>query len=142
MVETGYAPFNRTVDKANRILHEIEEACGWPPERRNHSYGALRAVLHALRDRLTVEASAHLAAQLPLLLRGVYFDGWRPSSVPVKVNREEFLDRVRAEVTFNHGRSTEEMVRTVLEVLKRHITEGEWEDVKAGMPRDLASMFP
>ncbi|MCG5218129.1 DUF2267 domain-containing protein [Streptosporangium sp. KLBMP 9127] len=142
MAETGYAPFNRTVDKTNRVLREIEEAHGWPAERRKQSYTALRVVLHALRDRLTVEESAHLAAQLPLLIRGVYFDGWRPSVVPVKADREEFLDRVRGEIAFDYQGGTETLVKTVLQALRRHITDGEWEDVKSSMPKDLASVLP
>lgn len=142
MAETGYAPFNRTVDKTNRVLREIEEAHGWSAEHRNRSYAALRAVLHALRDRLSVEESAHLAAQLPLLIRGLYYEGWRPGVVPVKVNREEFLDRVSSGVDFEFQENTEDLVKTVLQALRKHITDGEWEDVKSSMPRDLASVLP
>jgi uncharacterized protein (DUF2267 family) len=114
MVETGYAPFNRTVDKTNRVLREIEEA------------------------------SAHV----PLLLRGVYFDGWRPSAVPAKADREQFLGRIGAEMasdhngSLDHDGSTEALVRIVLEVLKSHLSEGEREDMKAGMPKDLVSVLP
>lgn len=142
MAETGYAPFNRTVDKTNRVLREIEEAHGWSAEHRNRSYAALRAVLHALRDRLSVEESAHLAAQLPLLIRGLYYDGWRPGAVPVKLNREKFLDRVSSGVDFEVQESTEDLVKTVLQALRRHISDGEWEDVKSSMPKDLASVLP
>src|SRR5690606_28951800 len=73
MGATGHSTFDKTVDKTNHVLKEIEQAYGWPKERRNHSYDALRAVLHALRDRLTVDECADLAAQLPLLVRGVYY---------------------------------------------------------------------
>ncbi|MEW1837191.1 DUF2267 domain-containing protein [Nonomuraea angiospora] len=142
MAETGYAPFNRTVDKTNRVLREIEQAHGWTPEHRNQSYAALRAVLHALRDRLTVDESAHLAAQLPLLIRGVYYDGWRPSIVPVKADREEFLHRVCGELAFDLQESEEDLVKKVLQALRRHITAGEWEDVKSTMPKDLTSILP
>jgi uncharacterized protein (DUF2267 family) len=68
--------FSTTVEKTNRILKDIEKAYGWPKELRNQSYAALSAVLHSLRDRLTVDESDQLAAQLPLLVRGMYFDGW------------------------------------------------------------------
>ena len=52
MSDTGYSAFATTLDKTNRVLNEIDEAYGWPKTRRNQSYAALRAVLHALRDRL------------------------------------------------------------------------------------------
>ena len=91
MVDTGYSTFSTTVDKTNRVLKEIEGAYGWPQERRNQSYAALRAVLHALRDRLTVEEGAQFAAQLPMLIRGLYYAGWDPRRVPHKMTRDEFL---------------------------------------------------
>jgi uncharacterized protein (DUF2267 family) len=62
MSDTGFSNFNATVDKTNRVLKEIEGSYGWPKDRQNQSYSALRAVLHALRDRLTVEEAAQLAA--------------------------------------------------------------------------------
>ena len=142
MAETGYASFSTTVDKTNRVLKDIEQAYNWPKERRNQSYAALRAVLHALRDRLTVEEAAQLAAQLPMLIRGVYYEGWDPSQVPVKMNREEFLARVRREFPFEVEGGVEPLVQRVLQSLRRHITDGEWEDVKSTMPKDLAAVLP
>jgi uncharacterized protein (DUF2267 family) len=142
MAETGYASFSTTVDKTNRVLKDIEQAYNWPKERRNQSYAALRAVLHALRDRLTIEEAAQLAAQLPMLIRGVYYEGWDPSQVPVKMNREEFLARVRREFPFEVEGGVEPLVQRVLQSLRRHITDGEWEDVKSTMPKDLATVLP
>src|SRR5690606_24558496 len=78
MAETGYASFSATVEKTNRILKEIEQAYGWPKERRKQSYAALRSVLHAVRDRLNVNEVAQLGAQLTMLVRGIYYDGWDP----------------------------------------------------------------
>ena len=82
MSNTGYRAFDATVDKTNQVLKAIEEAYQWPKERRQQSYAALRAVLHALRDRLPVQESADLAAQLPVLIRGIYYEGWDPARVP------------------------------------------------------------
>ena len=141
MVSTGFTTISTTVDKTNHILKEIEQANGWPPERRKQSYAALRAVLHALRDRLTVEESAHLAAQLPMLVRGLYYDGWDPSRVPQKMTKDEFLQRVRREFPYDVKGGTAHVVQTVLDSLRHHVTAGEWEDIKASVPKDLASVL-
>src|SRR4051794_12648836 len=136
MTSTGHGTFDATIDKTNRLLRSIEEAYGWPRDRRRQSYAALRAVLHALRDRLTVEEAADLAAQLPLLVRGVYFEGWNPSRVPVKMDREEFLARVRREFSYEVDGGVEGVVRTVLNTLRSTVTDGEWDDIKANLPKD------
>jgi uncharacterized protein (DUF2267 family) len=142
MGETGLSAFDTTVEKTNHILHDIEQAYGWPKDRRNQSYAALRATLHALRDRLTVDVTAQLAAQLPVLVRGIYYDGWDPGAVPVKMSREDFLARIRRDFPFTIEGSIPDLVDTVLQILRRHITEGEWDDMKATLPKDLATALP
>ena len=142
MSDFGYSTFATTVDKTNRVLNEIEHAYGWPKERRNQSYGALRAVLHALRDRLTVDEAAQFAAQLPLLIQGIYFSGWDPSVVPVKMDKEQFLERIRREFPYEVEGGLEPLVQTVLNALRAHVTEGEWEDIRASMPKELATILP
>jgi uncharacterized protein (DUF2267 family) len=137
MANTGFATFDTTVDKTNRILREIEEAYGWPSERRQQSYMALRVVLHALRDRLTVEESAQLAAQLPMLIRGLYYSEWDPSLVPLKMDSDEFYARVRQEFIFDIDGTIPQLVHTVLDKLRKHVTDGEWEDIKSSMPKGL-----
>jgi uncharacterized protein (DUF2267 family) len=142
MGDFGYSTFTTTVDKTNRVLNEIEHAYGWPKERRNQSYAALRAVLHALRDRLTVNEAAQFAAQLPMLIRGIYFHGWQPSDVPVKMDKEQFLERVRQEFPYDVKGGMEPLVQTVLEALKEYVTEGEWDDIRSSMPKELATIVP
>jgi uncharacterized protein (DUF2267 family) len=142
MSETGFSSFKTTEDKTNRILREIEEAYGWPADRRNQSYAALRSVLHALRDRLPVNEAAQLGAQLPMLVRGIYYTGWDPAEVPVKMNRDEFMQRVREGFRYEIDGDTEQLVSTVLQALRHYITDGEWDDVKSVMPKELASALP
>ena len=142
MAETGFRSFDTTVDKTNHILKHIEQEYGWPKQQRNLSYDALRAVLHALRDRLPAQEAAHLAAQLPMLVRGIYYEGWNPSRVPVKMNKEEFLARVRREFPFEIKGDMEQLTQSVLRALREYITEGEWEDVKSTVPKELASILP
>jgi uncharacterized protein (DUF2267 family) len=139
---TGYPAFDSTLEKTNGILKQIERSYGWPKERRNQSYAALRVVLHALRDRLTVEEAAQLSAQLPMLVRGIYFEGWDPSKVPMKMHRDDFLARIRDEFPFEVPGGTERLAGTTLEALRRYITEGEWQDVRASLPADLVAVLP
>jgi uncharacterized protein (DUF2267 family) len=140
--QTGFAPFTSTVDTTNHVLHEIENAYGWPPTRRTQAYAALRAVLHALRDRLTVDEATKFAAQLPILIRGIYYDGWVPSRVPVQMDREQFVRRVRLDFRYQVDGGMERVVRTVVRALEPHVSGGEWKHVKSAMPSHLAVAFP
>jgi uncharacterized protein (DUF2267 family) len=142
MSDFGYSTFATTVDKTNRVLNEIEHAYGWSKERRNQSYAALRAVLHALRDRLTVDEAAQFSAQLPMLIRGIYFAEWDPSDVPVKMDREQFLERIQREFPFEVEGGLEPLVQTVLKALKAHVSEGEWADIRSSMPKELTTILP
>ncbi|MEU5567283.1 DUF2267 domain-containing protein [Micromonospora musae] len=142
MAEQFISAVESSLDKTNLILKDIENAYGWPKEQRNQSYAALRTVLHLLRDRMPVQESVEFAQQLPILVRGIYFDGWKPSDVPVKLNRDDFLYEVRQGFPYDVQGGTERVVQVVLDTLRRHVTQGEWEDVKDTMPRDLARMMP
>lgn len=142
MSRTPFSTLETTIDKTNHLLKEIEDAYGWPKERRQQSYSALRAVLHQLRDRLTVEESAQFAAQLPMLIRGIYFEGWDPTLVPQKMGRDEFLQRIRIEFPFDIDGGIELLVQRVLTALKRYVTDGEWNDIKSSMPKELSPVLP
>ena len=134
--------FETSLDKTNLILKDIEQEFGWSKEQRNQSYLALRTVLHLLRDRLPIAESVQFSAQLPMLVRGMYFDGWDPTIVPIKLNRGDFLFEVRRNFTFDVEGGTERLVRTVLNAVRRHVTEGEWDEVRGSMPKDLATIMP
>ncbi|MEV1332374.1 DUF2267 domain-containing protein [Micromonospora costi] len=142
MSEQFISAIESSIDKTNVILKDIENAYGWPKEQRNQSYAALRTVLHLLRDRMPVQESVEFAQQLPIVVRGIYFDGWQPQDVPVKLNRDDFLYEVRQGFPYDVEGGTERVVQVVLDTLRRHINQGEWDDVKDTMPRDLARMMP
>ncbi|MFC0531252.1 DUF2267 domain-containing protein [Phytohabitans kaempferiae] len=131
-----------TIEKTDVLLKDIERALDMPKERRNLSYKALRAVLHALRDRLSVDESAQLAAQLPTLVRGIYYEGWQPGQVPVRMSLDEWLQQVREECPIDVEGGTPRLVRSVLFALRRHVTPGEWDDVRASLPDEYSPMIP
>jgi len=142
MGSTGLDVFDRTIQKTNLLLKELGEELHW--EDRHEVYMALRASLHALRDRLTPEESAKLASQLPLLVKGVFYDGWRPGATPVKVRKlDGFLDMVREEIQPARPNANPEHVTTaVFRVLTRHVSEGEWDDIRRMLPKALRSLLP
>jgi uncharacterized protein (DUF2267 family) len=137
---TGLDVFDTTVQETNEWLRAIHEELGWGD--RQLAYLALRATLHAVRDHLTADEGAHLAAQLPLLVRGIYYDGWDPSRVPVRErHREQFLARVAAGFEGVPPVNPEEMARAVLQVLGTRISAGEVEDVRQMLPEAVRDLW-
>lgn len=126
----------RSVEQAHVWLNELAEGLG--TEDRNEAYRVLRAYLHALRDRLPVDEAAQLAAQLSPLIRGIYYDGWDPSSTPVSYRGlADFLDRVAAEASLDGETSASFATGAAAEVLRRHVSAGELADIRAVLPEDL-----
>ncbi|HMN28831.1 MAG TPA: DUF2267 domain-containing protein, partial [Caldilineaceae bacterium] len=87
--------FDHSLQEAHAWLNDIAEQMGNP--NRQLAYHALRGVLFALRDRLTVEEVFDLSAQLPLLIRGLFFEGYQVNGKPQKYHADEFLARVEHE---------------------------------------------
>lgn len=140
MSATGLKAFDATLQLTNGWLHELMEQMNWP--QRERAYHALRAVLHALRDRLPVEAVAALGAQLPLLIRGIYFEGWHPAGTPLKGHRrEELLEDVGAAFREDRDVDSEQVARAVFQLLARHVSPGEVEGVKRLLPTELRALW-
>lgn len=106
------------------------------------AYGILRALLHALRDRITVEESAQLAAQLPVLIRGIYYEGWRPTTRPQSYDDSDtFLRRVADEALLAGTTEASYGVTAAAGVLREHVSEGELEDILAILPAELRHLL-
>lgn len=141
MSATGLDIFDTALQKSHVWLNEIGEAQGIGPEKQR-AYHALRAVLWAIRDRLTVEEAFHLSAQLPLLIRGMYWDGYRPSQTPQKLkSREDFFAKVAEELSQVNGPAPEDAANAVFAVMNRHVPQGELEHVRGMMPKPLEQMM-
>jgi uncharacterized protein (DUF2267 family) len=133
--------FETTVHKSNRWLSELMQLMG--SNDRHRAYLALRAVLHALRDRLTVEEVAELGAQLPMLIRGFYYEGWDPSGKPLRLrHKEEFLNRIEQEFSGDNRIGAEGAARAVFSLLAKRVSEGEIKDVKQALPAEIRDLWP
>jgi uncharacterized protein (DUF2267 family) len=141
MSVTSIAPIDSAVHTTSTWLKELMEELGW--EDRHRAYHALRAALHALRDRLTVAETADLGAQLPMLIRGLYYEGWVPSGKPLKERKkEQFLTHIAAAFPNDATIYPESIAWAVFKVLQAHVSAGEIKDVQQILPREIRSLWP
>jgi uncharacterized protein (DUF2267 family) len=138
MPSTGVDSLDRGVDKANAWLADID--AGFGTGDRQLAYRVLRAWLHCLRDRLTVEVAAHFAAQLPELLRGVFFDRWKPSRVPQKYDRAEYIARFARDARVRDS-DVVKAARIVTAVARRHMSAGLLAQAFGLLPAELRELL-
>lgn len=142
MSASGLNVFDATVQQTNEWLQEIANELR--TDNRRDAYLALRGTLHALRDNLVADEAADLAAQLPMLVRGIYYEGWDPSRVPVRDrHRDAFLERVGG--AFERARPAgiypEPAARAVFKTLAAHISAGEIDDVRSALPEEIRELW-
>jgi uncharacterized protein (DUF2267 family) len=141
MSAQGLERLDHTVQLTHIWINELDARLQWNNKPR--SYRLLKAVLHALRDSLQVNEAVDLGAQLPGLLRGAYYEQWRPSTTPVKSRDvEEFLRRVNEHFRRDPLPEPSQAVMTVFQLLSKKITEGEIEDVRGCMPEAVRNIWP
>ncbi len=139
MTTTGLATLDHSLATTQEWLEDLREEMSL--EDQEQALVVLRAVLHTLRDRLTIEETADFAAQLPMLLQGLYYHGWSPAGKPQRIrDRNEFLRLIAERLMGN--RPPEDSARAVFKVLSRRMTAGQIDDVKAVLPAEICELWP
>jgi uncharacterized protein (DUF2267 family) len=140
MSATGLDVFDKTLHTTNTWLGEIMDDLG--PDRQV-AWHALSAVLRALRDRIPLDLAAHVGAELPLLVRGVYYDQWRPAEQPERYRSlEEFLRRLVDNLGPIRAVNSHDAARSVFRVLHRHLPEGQIDKVRGALPEEIRAIWP
>jgi uncharacterized protein (DUF2267 family) len=140
MATTGLEVFDKTLHTTNQWLDEICTEIG--PDK-HLAWHVLGAVLRSIRDELLIGQSAHLAAQLPLLVRGAYFDQYRPASQPVaERSQEDFIARIRQELAGCRPVRPDLAATAVMRTLNRHITEGQVKKARDALPKSIRALWP
>jgi uncharacterized protein (DUF2267 family) len=140
MSATGLDVFDRTLQTTNIWLDEIMAELG--PDRQV-AWHALGSVLHALRDRLQIGLAVHLGAQLPLLVRGLYYDQWRPSDEARKQRSAEvFLDHVSQGLSAIRPVNVQDATHAVFRVLNHHVDPHQIQKVRQALPENIRVMWP
>lgn len=138
MPSTGIVSLDHSIDTTNAWLADVATSFG--TEDRRMAYRVTRSWLHTLRDRLPVQVAAHLAAQLPELLRGVFYDGWNPSKVPLKYGRDEYIARFARDAQI-HNTQVRESGRLVTAAMRRHMSAGAVDEALGVLPADVRDLL-
>ncbi len=136
---TGVTALDHSIQETNLWLKAIDELLAL--ENRHHAYNALRAVLHALRDRLPPEVAVKLGAQLPMMVRGIYYEGWHMAATPTKERHiEEFVAHILRELPPQFPIDPLTAARGVYEVLWQKLDLGEFEKLMTHLPAQLRNL--
>ena len=130
--------FEHTVVKSRGWIDDVAGELGTLDS--EHAIHALRAGLHAIRDWLPLHEAVGLGAQLPMLVRGLYYEGWKPSAQAPGRDRDAILAVVRREL----GRAplvATDVFRAVTRVVMRHVSPGEIDHIVAVLPKPIAQLW-
>ena len=131
----------KAVPDVEAWLADLQQRLKWHD--REKVYLALLATLHALRDSLPRDEAAFMGAQLPALLRGLYFEGWHPSARIARAkSRSAFIERIQEGVHRDPGIDADEVASAVFSLLAERLPEAELEDAKAATPSALRMFWP
>ena len=138
---TGIPELDGAAAAAQDWIDDLMRRLQWRDQRK--VYAVLLAGLHALRDSLPRDEVVYLGAQLPPLLRGLYYEGWRPTGRPSAAkSRDAFLERIHDAVHHEPGIDPEHAARAVFALLAQRLPPAELEDTKAATPKLLRALWP
>ena len=139
MSEIGVKALDHTVQETNIWLKAIEQRLGIAS--RQHAYNALRAVLHVLRDRVPLATAVNLGAQLPLLIRGIYYEDWHHAATPAKDRHlEEFVDGIFQQLPPQFPVDPLTAARGIFEILWEKLDPGEFDKLMGHLPVPLRNL--
>ncbi|UCI10166.1 DUF2267 domain-containing protein [Mesorhizobium sp. B1-1-8] len=140
MSANGLEVFDKTVQITNIWLNEIMEGLG---EDRKLAWHALGVVLRTLRDRLPAELAANLGAELPLLIRGAYYDQYQASGLQNRDRSvEEFLSPIASGLKNGRQVDAGEATKLVFRALAHHIDLGQSAKVRDALPKEIQALWP
>ena len=141
MSSQGLETIENSAQTAHEWVNELAGRLDWTSKRSAMRF--LRVTLHLVRDHLLIDEMAQFSAQLPLLIRGMFFEGWVPKRTPLKDRSAKgFLATIESQVGDTDEYRGSEDVKYVFELLNAHVSAGEIEDVRASLPSDIRAFWP
>jgi uncharacterized protein (DUF2267 family) len=140
MTAQGLEVIDHSVHLAHEWINELAARLGWSSKR--STLRLMRVTLHHIRDHLLPDEMAQLSAQLPLLIRGFFFEGWVPKRTPVKERQAtDFIASISARMDDTEEYRGHEDIKCVFDLLNARLSRGEVEDVRANLPSDLRQLW-
>lgn len=140
MSDTQIPALDHTVQQTNLWLKKLIEAHHF--EDRHQAYNALRAVIQTLRDQLTVEQAVHLSAQLPMLVRGIFFEGYHLGADRKAPHVAQFESQVADRLPPSFSRAPSDLIPAVFELLSSELDPGLIAKLIDELPVPLRSLWP
>jgi uncharacterized protein (DUF2267 family) len=140
MAEDNVSVIEHAAQDCHEWVNELTDALDW--QSRRDALRLLRAVLTSIRDRVSHDEAAHFAAQLPLLIRGMFYEGWRPAHTPLKDrSKEAFMQEIDSRFDSDSDYRGTVDIAEVYALLKRRVSEGELQNVLGGLPKQIRAIL-
>ena len=141
MSAQGLEVIEHTVHLTHEWVNDLTGRLGYTSRR--SALRLMRVVLHRIRDHLQVNEVAQLSAQLPILIRGFFFEGWVPKRTPIKERKiEDFVAFVHIQMDRAEEYRGKDDIACVFDLLNARISRGEVEDLRSNLPADLRGIWP
>lgn len=141
MSARGLEVIDSTVQKTYEWINECKDRLDWTSDR--DALRLLRVTLHQIRDRVHVNEAAQFSAQLPVLIRGMFFEGWQPHLVPLPERRaSDLVSAIEHHVGDVVEYRGQQDIVTVFKLLNARISAGEINDIRANLPGDIRALWP
>ena len=141
MSSQGLEVIDHTVHLTHLWINELSDRLGWDSKR--DTLRLLRATLRQTRDHLDSNESAQFAAQLPILIRGMYYEGWIPAQTPIRDRKvEHFVSAIEEQVGDAAGFRGAEDITIVFQLITDKISSGEIKDIRASLPEAICALWP
>jgi len=141
MTAQGLEVIDQSVHLTHGWINELAGRLDWSSKR--SALRLMRVILHRIRDHLLVDEVAQLSAQLPVMIRGFFFEGWVPKGTPIKERHgEEFIAFISHQMSDTGEYRGREDIKCVFDLLNARISGGEVEDIRASLPQDLRDLWP
>jgi uncharacterized protein (DUF2267 family) len=137
MIDTNVRAINKSLHETNDWLEAYMKKCSLDDH--EQAYSVMRATFHAIRDRIPEDEATDFAAQLPMIIRGFYFEGFNPEDVPKKIRDENefFFDYLGSKIADSIDIDPRLAFNKLFELCGEHITSAQVDHVISMFPQDI-----